>query len=194
MKKGFSVIEILVVVGVFAVLGIIATQSINLSLKSSKKGDSMVLVKQELDNVAGNIVRLLQTASSVIVPNCNSAGTATPSVGFRNSAGRRGDIACIDTSTIDVVAGTVDFYNLGSSKDTRIASSSASPASETINYRQRLTSNKIEITSCRFMCYTQDAKTYLDFSVAAKARGITGIEGASVETSRKILIREAGRR
>lgn len=181
MQKGYSVIEILVVIGVFAVLGVLATQSINLSLKSSKKSDSIVLVKQELDNASGNIERLLQTASSItIAGNFCTSNNATPSVSFRDSKGYRGDIACLDT--------TAGFYVQGN--DTRIASSSG----ETINYNQRLTSNKIVLTSCQFNCFTQGAQTYIDFLVKANVKGVSGAEGAIVETSRKILIREAYRR
>ncbi|KKQ74848.1 MAG: hypothetical protein US97_C0055G0001, partial [Microgenomates group bacterium GW2011_GWF1_38_5] len=48
MKRGYSVVEILVVVGIFAVMAVIATQSVSLSLKSSKKSDSTMLVRNEL--------------------------------------------------------------------------------------------------------------------------------------------------
>jgi prepilin-type N-terminal cleavage/methylation domain-containing protein len=181
MKKGYSVIEILVVIGVFAILGVLATQSITLSLRSSKKGDSIVLVKQELDNAAGNIERLLQTASSVIIEgNYCTTNSATPSVGFRNSKGNRGDIACIDSPPSNFIGTT----------DSRIASSSG----EMINYRNRFTSNNIAITNCQFNCYTQNSQTYIDFSVRANVRGVTGAEGATVETSKKILIYEARRK
>lgn len=181
IKRGYSIIEILVVVGVFAILAVLATQSMNLSLKSSKKGDSMVLVKQELENTAGNIERQLQTASSVIVGGVICTTThATSSVGFRNSMGYRGDYACIDSQP----------FNLFGTNDTRIASSSG----EVVNYRYRLTSNNIGITNCQFSCYTQDLKTFIDFSVTANVRGVTGAEGSTVSTSRKILIREASRK
>jgi prepilin-type N-terminal cleavage/methylation domain-containing protein len=181
MKKGFSVIEVLVVVGVFAIIGILATQSTTLSLRSTKKSDSIVLVKQELDNASGNIERLLQTASAVIIgKDCTTDHTATPSVGFRNSNGFRGDIACIDSPPSD----------FPSNNDPRIASSSG----ETINYNQRLTSSKILITECSFICFSQNSQTYVDFSISANAKGIVGAEGASVTTSKKILVRGANRK
>ena len=108
MKRGYSVIEILVVVGVFAILGVIATQSVNLSLKSSKKSESITLVKQELDYVANSIERNLQVANSIYCPS-----SATPSVGFRDIRGKRGDYACIDMVT--------DFFV--KDHDKRVASS-----------------------------------------------------------------------
>src|SRR3972149_6807058 len=169
MRKGYSIIEILVVIAVFVVLGILATQSISLSLQSSKKSDSIVLVKQELDNAAGSIERLLQTASYTITSVDCVAENATASVGFRDSKGARGDIACLDTSPLN-------FY--GSSTDPRIASSSG----ETIRYNQRYTSGRIQITNCSFSCYTQNSTTYIDFTVTANAKGISSGEGATVTT------------
>jgi len=176
MKKGYSVIEILVVVGVFAVLAILATQSISLSLKSTKKGDSVVNVKQELDNASENVTRLLQTANEIYCPE----PSATPSVGFRDHGGNRGDIACLDT----------DPYHFVGSADTRIASSSG----ESIRYNNRLTSPVVEITSCSFTCVTQNSQKYIDFSVSAFAKGISSAEGASVTTSRNILVKAAIRK
>jgi type II secretory pathway pseudopilin PulG len=176
MKKGYSVVEILVVVGVFAVLAILATQSISLSLRSSKKSDSVVNIKQELDNAADSVTRLLQTASVIYCPEA----TATPSVGFRDIGGNRGDIACLDTTNW--------LYILGN--DTRIASSSA----ESINYNKRLTSTRVDITSCSFTCTTQNTQKYIDFSVTASARGISSAEGGTVTTSRNILVKDASRK
>jgi prepilin-type N-terminal cleavage/methylation domain-containing protein len=179
MKKGYSIIEILVVVGVFAVLGVLATQSINLSLKSSKKSDSTILVKQELENAASNIERQLQTASSVI--DCTTS-VATASVGIRNSVGDRYDYACFDSPP--------DNFPASTSNDSRIVYSSGN----TINYAYRLTSNNINITYCRFTCTPQGINTYIDFTVTASARGLSVAEGSTVTTTRKIMIRKASRK
>lgn len=180
MKKGYSVIEILVVVGVFAILGILATQSISLSLRSSKKSGSIIDVKQELDNAAGNIERSLQTASSVVVENCSAGGYATSSVGFRNSRGARGDIACLDFTPGFFVA----------DHDKRVASSSG----ETVNFVHRITSSKVDLSACGFTCYTENNRTYIDFLISGSAAGVSSSEGASVTTSRKILVRGVSRR
>ena len=176
MKKGYSVIEILVVIGVFSALAILATQSISLSLRSSKKGDAVVNVKQELDNASDNISRMLQTANVIYCPDA----IATPSVGFRNIGGFRGDIACLDS----------DPYHFGGSADTRVASSSGN----SINYNKRLTSTRIDITNCSFYCVTQNSQLYIDFSITAIARGIPSSEGASASSSRKILVKSATRK
>lgn len=180
MKRGYSIIEILVVIGVFAILAVLATQSINLSLSSSKKGDSIVMVKQELDNAANNIERLLQNTSDMDIGVDCDTPNATPSIGFRNLAGDRGDIACLD-----FVSG---LYTVDSDK--RIALSTG----ETINYANRLTTNKIDITTCTFSCYTISSQTYVEFLVKASTKGMSGAEGATFETSRKIFVRESIRK
>lgn len=181
MKKGFSVIEILIVIGVFAVIGVLATQSVNLTIKSSKKSDSITFVKQELDFASENIERLLQTAGSVMVPGCSSAlNVATKSVGFRTSTGLRGDVACID-----FVSG---LYTLS---DPRVATSSG----EEISYKQRLTTQDLAITNCNFVCSDQNSETVIDFTISARAKNVTDMsENLQVETSRKILVRKSKRR
>ena len=175
MKKGYSVVEILVVVGVFAVIGVIATQAISLSLRSTKKGDSIVLVKQELNFVSENIERLLQTANAIDVPGCIDASVATPSVGFMGAGGNRGDVACLDM--------TAGFYVVDNDK--RVASSSAA----SISYTKRMTSSGINITNCSFTCTNQSNQNYIEFLISASAKGVDAAEGAAVTTSRKILVR-----
>jgi len=177
MKNGYSVIEILVVIGVFAVLGIIATQSVNLSLTSSKKSDSVTTVKQELDYAAGNIERNLQVASEIYCP----INVATPSVGFRNAKGYRGDYACLDMPGYD-------FYD--DDNDKRIASSSG----ESPFFNQRLTSGNINISDCSFTCTSVGTQKYVDFSVTATIKGLSSSEGALVTTSKKILVKEIGKK
>jgi type II secretory pathway pseudopilin PulG len=180
-KKGYSVIEILVVVGVLAILGILASQTVSLSLTSSKKNDSLVDIKQELDRVSGNIERLLQTANVVIIGvNCTTVN-ATSSVGFKNNKGFRGDIACLDMNT--------GFYVLN--KDKRVASSSSGMAGGGIEYNDRMTSDKIDITSCGFNCYSNGNTTYIDFNIKGQIKGLTGSEGSSYQAAKKILVKSA---
>lgn len=58
-------IEILIVIGVFAVLGILSTRVILLSLQGSKKGDAQVKVRENLDYAVSVIERQLRNAGSV---------------------------------------------------------------------------------------------------------------------------------
>jgi Tfp pilus assembly protein PilW len=67
MKKyvsGISLIETVIVIGVFAVLGIISTSAVLLSLQGSKKGDAQVKVRENLDYAMSVIERQLRNADS----------------------------------------------------------------------------------------------------------------------------------
>mgnify|MGYP001592803782 CR=1 FL=1 len=66
-KKGFSLIEILVVISIFAVIGILTTRSIFITLRSSRKSDSLVRVRENVNYAMGVIERQVRTAESV---NC----------------------------------------------------------------------------------------------------------------------------
>ncbi|HLE48585.1 MAG TPA: type II secretion system protein [Patescibacteria group bacterium] len=185
--KGYSVIEVLVVIGVFAILSVIAAQSIIITLRSQKKNDSLINVKGEIDFAANIIERNLQTASYIIVNPvtvCDGA-TATPSIGFSTPYGGRGDFACLDISTI---GGGTNFYNL-TTPDIRVASSSGIP----IRFSQRLTTNNLEITSCSFTCLTLDEKSYVTFTISASAKNIPASDDNIVSTSRQVFIRSSKR-
>lgn len=68
--KGISLIEILVVITIFAVLGILTTRSIFLTLQGSKKSESMVRVRENLNYSMGVIERQLRNANSIV--DCTS--------------------------------------------------------------------------------------------------------------------------
>ena len=71
-NKGISLIEILIVIGVFAVLGILSTSAVLLSLQGSKKGDAQVKVRENLDYAISIIERQLRNAGNVSpCPNTN---------------------------------------------------------------------------------------------------------------------------
>jgi prepilin-type N-terminal cleavage/methylation domain-containing protein len=68
-QKGFSLIEILVVMSIFAALAVIATQSLVTSLNGVKKTDNSAKVRQSLDFALSVIERQLRNADSV---NCGA--------------------------------------------------------------------------------------------------------------------------
>ena len=63
--KGISLIEILVVIGVFAILGVLSTRIVLLSLQGSKKGDSQVKVRENIDYAVSVIERNIRNAESI---------------------------------------------------------------------------------------------------------------------------------
>lgn len=69
---GISLIEILIVIGIFAVLGILSTRVVLLSLQGSKKGDAQIKVRENLDYAISIIERQLRNAGSISpCPNTN---------------------------------------------------------------------------------------------------------------------------
>ena len=61
-RLGFSLIEMLIVVGVFSVLAIIITQTLASSLRSSKKSDNLGKVRENVEYAMNYIERTLRTA------------------------------------------------------------------------------------------------------------------------------------
>lgn len=75
-KKGFSLIEILVVLTVFALVAVLSFQSIFLSLRGARKSDASVKVRETMDFAIGTIERHLRNADSITSP-CNSSTLST---------------------------------------------------------------------------------------------------------------------
>lgn len=174
MKNAYSIIELLVVVAVFSVVGILVTQALTLSIKSVKKGDSIVLVKQEIDYASESVERILQSANRVTSPSaCGVTGTTSATI------------------TLDSITGRIDLscYDFGSG-DLGVAVSYGN----TVLYSNRFTSNRISITNCSFTCFSESLQTYVDFSITANAKNVTSDEGANVTTSRKVIIRSGSKK
>ena len=60
--KGYSLVEILVVIVLFSVLAVIATQTLFLSFRGSRKSGNVVLVRNNVDHATGVMERHLRNA------------------------------------------------------------------------------------------------------------------------------------
>jgi len=67
--KGLSLIEILIVITIFAVIGLLSTRSVFLTLRSAKKSDSMIRVRENVNYSFSVIERQLRNAESITCPN-----------------------------------------------------------------------------------------------------------------------------
>lgn len=63
--KGFSLVEILVVITIFAVIGILSTRSLFLTLRGAKKSDSLVRVRENVNLALSVIERQIRNSESV---------------------------------------------------------------------------------------------------------------------------------
>jgi len=85
-QKGISLLEILVVIAVFSILGILASRAVLLTIRGTKKSDSLIKVRSNLDYAMAVIERQLRNASSVnpcpntdplVLDYLDNEGTAT---------------------------------------------------------------------------------------------------------------------
>ncbi len=161
MKKGFSLIEILVVIALFAVLSLIATQSLTLTIRGMKKTDNTTKVRESLDFAMGVIERNLRNADSLTTVCPNS------------------DTSRIDYKDRDGLAASFSCQNI-SGGNGYVASSSA-----------RLTNDSIVINACSFVCGagSNNVPPYVVISLTGKNAGITTAESGSYDVSTRVLLR-----
>lgn len=166
--QGFSLLEILVVVTIFAILGILVTQSVILTLQGSKKSESLVHARENLDYSLSIIERQIRGASS-ITSQC-STPPATPSpateIDYLDQDGVQSSFTCVDTG----------------SNDSYIASGSAST---------RLTSDAVKITECSFTCTASSGSNppvvAINLTVQDASASVT--QKSSVSASTQIYLR-----
>lgn len=64
-KKGFSLIEMLVAISIFAVIGVLTTTSMALTLRSSKKSDSLVRVRESINYSLSSLERQIRNSEKI---------------------------------------------------------------------------------------------------------------------------------
>ena len=107
INSGVSLLEILVVVSIFAVLGILITRSIILTLSGSKKSESIIKVRENLNYSLGVMERQLRNANSV--ETCEST-----LINYSDQNGNASTFSCNDMDTIGYVAsGSSRLTNTG---------------------------------------------------------------------------------
>ena len=97
MKKGISLIETLVVVAVLAIVGVLVTQSIALSLQGTQKSASQVHARENLNYALGIIERQIRNADS-ITSNCS--GNFVTEVDYKDQNGTPTSFSCPGDGTI----------------------------------------------------------------------------------------------
>ncbi len=95
--KGFSLIEILVVITIFAVLGIIVTSSIVLTLQGTKKSESLIKVRENLNYSLAVIERNIRNANSI--PVCPEEDSSA--INYLDQYGQATSFSCANTGQED---------------------------------------------------------------------------------------------
>ena len=160
MEKGMSLLEILVVITIFAVLGIIVTRSVALSIGGSRKSESLVRVRENLNYSLAIIERQIRNANSV---------SQCPNV----------DPARIDYKDQDRNSAFFSCVNLGGS-DPYVASGGARLTSDTI---------QITSCTFTCVAATSTNPALVTVSLTAKDTSATGLQNATVSTTTQIYLR-----
>jgi len=66
MKKGFTLIEIMVVISVFAVLSVLVTRSVMVTIRGSKKSESQIKVRENVNYAFSVMERQLRSAQKIL--------------------------------------------------------------------------------------------------------------------------------
>lgn len=67
--RGLSLVEILIVITIFAVIGLLSTRSVFLTIRGAKKSDSLVRVRENVNYSLAVIERQLRSAETIDCPN-----------------------------------------------------------------------------------------------------------------------------
>jgi len=160
LQKGMSLLEILVVVAIFSILGVIVTRSVLLTLRGSKKSESQVKVRENVNYALAVIERQLRNADSIVTcPNDPSR------IDYIDDRGEPTSFAC---------------SNLGG-EDSHVASGSGKlTASDIIITSCSFTCSPGASTN----------PDYVDVAITAAEADAVGIEGANVSAAIKIYLRD----
>ncbi len=89
---GISLIEILVVITIFAVLGVIVSSSLILTIQGTKKSEALIRVRENVNYSLGVIERNIRNASSIV--DCTNADTTK--ITYLNQNGVVSSFSCIN--------------------------------------------------------------------------------------------------
>lgn len=97
--SGLSLVEILIVVTIFAVIGLLSTRSIFLTIRGAKKSDSLVRVRENVNYSLSVIERQIRNSESVTCPNASSTA-----LNYVSSEGTDSSFSCVTSGSDKYVA------------------------------------------------------------------------------------------
>ena len=163
--KGTSFIEILVVVAIFAVLGLLVSRVILVTLRGSNKSEALVKVRENLDYALAVMERQIRNANEVL-PCTNNP---TTQLDYKDQTGKASSFACITNGS--------DVY---------VASGSA----RLTNNEVVITSANCLIFTCIRSSGTNQPSVMI--TLEARDAHATSIESAKVSSSTQIFLRTYG--
>lgn len=162
-RTGYSLVEILIVIFIFTILTVIITQSLAVSLRSSRKSDNISEVRTNLEHAVAVMERNLRSAKVTC-----SGSFLDDTVNYEDQYGNSVSFSCNDSNP----------------SDTFIASSSGRLTNQNVDI---LTANCL-IFSCEFG--GGGVPPSVDIDITARDRNNLGAEGATINVRTKILTRD----
>jgi prepilin-type N-terminal cleavage/methylation domain-containing protein len=163
MQKGYTLIELLTVIGILSVISVIVLSVVFISLRGTQKSDTLEVVRQDGDSAMSQMVRNIRYAKSLDAPT-----------------------SCIPATTLSAITVTSlhdngqTTYSCGSNT---IASNSAS----------LINTNAVTVTSCSFVCTQtrpSDPPTIMiQYSLSSKATGSFAETKASIPFQSSVTLR-----
>jgi len=166
-ESGFSLVEILVVTVLFAIISIITTQSVIVTLRSAKKTDAASDVRANLNFAVSAIERQLYNAREI--PLCI--------VGPKIDYGSRINYKDVDNELASIYCsgGAVII------ESQEITSGTAS----------NLTGSKVRVTSCSFTCsrLSLDVPPLVEYSITGESTSLDPLISSPLTLSGQIYLR-----
>lgn len=107
-RKGVSLIEILVAISIFAILGVVMSRAILLTLRGVRKSESTLKAKENINYAMAVVERALRNADGVTCPN------SVPTVlDYTDEKGEATTFSCIGLGTADsyIASGSARLTN-----------------------------------------------------------------------------------
>lgn len=99
-SAGFSLVEMLVVVSVFALIGVLTTSAVTQTLRGSKKSDSLVRVRENVNYSLAVVERQIRNAENV----ASCTGVATSVLTYTSIEGITSTFSCITPGALGYIA------------------------------------------------------------------------------------------
>jgi prepilin-type N-terminal cleavage/methylation domain-containing protein len=160
LNKGYTLIEMLVVIVIFATVALVASETLILTLRGTRKANAVSKVRQDVDYALGSMERQLRGAK-LITSACT--GAASSQISFTDQNGNNVTFSCIN----------VNNSNLPAS----IASSSGT-----------LTSSNITISACSFTCTPGNGSSPTQVTMNINAKDLAG-QNAPVSATTQVTLR-----
>jgi prepilin-type N-terminal cleavage/methylation domain len=107
LKKGYTLIEILIVIFIFAILMFVTVQSLSLTLKGSKKSENIIKAKQNVDFTISTIERLIRNAGTI---SCSVDGRT---LNYTDEYGQPASFSCNPSGSVNgyIASGSARLTN-----------------------------------------------------------------------------------